>query len=207
MWCKHKQQQAKAAQAQADEQTSRRAEKTQAQAQAQERAATEEERTKHKHKREQKQKKKEGIVFINVLHTRKPTSDKEGKLRKVTEYDVLGSGTYVQSADANIVINRDKMAECPIERNTTCIDLPKIRGGTTGHVCDIYYDYKQRSLHDLEDHMAANPELEATRIPKENAEDKKGKSKFKRDTSSDVITESKHDFWFIIVRVVSLSHF
>lgn len=141
----------------------------------------------------QKQKKKEGIVFINVLHTRKPTSDKEGKLRKVTEYDILGSGTYVQSADANIVINRDKMAECPIERNTTCIDLPKIRGGTTGHVCDIYYDYKERALYDLEDHMLAHPELEATRITKED-DSGKGKGKFKRDTSDDVVKGNKHDF-------------
>ncbi len=116
----------------------------------------------------QKQKKKEGIVFINVMHTRKPSSDKDGKVRKVTEYDVLGSGTFVQSADCNIVINRDKMAECPILRNTTCVDLPKIRGGTTGHACDIYYDYKERTLHDLDDHMAANPELAATRLPVED---------------------------------------
>lgn len=102
----------------------------------------------------QKQKKKEGVVFINVLHTRKPNPDKDGNIRKVTEYDALGSGTFVQSADANIVINRDKMAEDPIERNTTCVDMPKIRGGVTGHVGDIYYDFKERQLHDKEDYFS-----------------------------------------------------
>jgi hypothetical protein len=102
----------------------------------------------------EKQKKKEGIVFINVLHTRKPSPDKEGKVRMVTEYDALGSGTFVQSADANIVINRDKSAEDAIDRNTTQVDLPKIRGGVTGKACDIYYDYKTRTLHDRDDYFS-----------------------------------------------------
>ena len=132
----------------------------------------------------QKQKKKEGIVFINVLHTRKPTPDKEGNIRKVTEYDALGSGTFVQSADANIVINRDKMSECPIDRNTTCIDVPKIRGGTTGHACDIYYDYKERQLYDLIDHMIENPELEDTRVIKEDEDTSSGFSKKKKSNKA-----------------------
>ena len=101
----------------------------------------------------EKRRKKDGLIFINVLHTRKPLPDKEGNIRKVTEYDALGSGTFVQSADANIVINRNKMAEDPIERNTTCIDLPKIRGGSTGHAGDIYYEYTTRTLHDSIDYF------------------------------------------------------
>jgi hypothetical protein len=112
----------------------------------------------------QKQKKKDGIVFINVLHTRKPSPDKDGNIREVTEYDALGSGTFVQSADANIVINRNKMAECPVERNTTHISVPKVRGGVTGHGGDIYYDYKERALHDLKDHMESHPEIEDSRV-------------------------------------------
>ncbi len=140
----------------------------------------------------QKQKKKEGLVFINVLHTRKPSPDKDGNLRKVTEYEVLGSGSFVQSADANIVINRNKMSKCPIVRNTTCIDIPKIRGGTTGHAGDIYYDYKERVLYDLIDHLAEHPELEATRVDESSGETK---STFGNKTKEDkVIAGGKHDF-------------
>lgn len=101
----------------------------------------------------EKRMKKEGVIFLNVLHTRKPMPDKDGNVRKVTEYDALGSSSFVQSADANIVINRDKMASCEIDRNSTCIDLPKCRGGITGHVGDIYYDYSTRTFHDKEDYF------------------------------------------------------
>lgn len=102
----------------------------------------------------QKMKKKEGWVFINVLHTRKPPTPKDGELRKVTEYDALGSGTFVQSADINIVLNRNKMAECPIERNTTIVDMPKCRGGTTGEAQKLYYDSDTRQQYDLDEYFS-----------------------------------------------------
>lgn len=102
----------------------------------------------------QKLLKKDGIVFLNVLHTRKPPTDKEGKVRRVTEYDALGSGTFVQSADINIVLNRDKMASDPIERNTTYLDMPKCRGGLTGQACKLYYDHETRQQYDLDDYLA-----------------------------------------------------
>lgn len=95
--------------------------------------------------------KKNGIVFVNILHTRKPPSDKDGKQRKVNEYDVLGSGTSIQSADINIVINRDKMSNDPIERNTTYVDMPKCRGGVTGEICQLYYDHETRQQYDKQD--------------------------------------------------------
>ena len=72
-------------------------------------------------------KKERWVHFINILHTRKPPTDKDGKVRFVTEYEVLGSGTFVQSSDANIILNRDKMAASVIDRNTTIIDIPKWR--------------------------------------------------------------------------------
>lgn len=99
----------------------------------------------------QKMLKKEGVVFINVLHTRKPPQDKDGKVRQVTEYDVLGSGSFVQSADINIVLNRNKMATDPIERNTTIVSMPKCRGGTTGIACELYYDPETRQQYDKQD--------------------------------------------------------
>lgn len=101
----------------------------------------------------EKLQKKNGIVFINVLHTRKPPTDKDGKVRKVTEYDALGSSTFVQSADINIVLNRDKMASDPVVRNTTEVDMPKCRGGITGHVCNLYYDAETRQQYDKEDYF------------------------------------------------------
>jgi archaellum biogenesis ATPase FlaH len=102
----------------------------------------------------EKMMKKEGVVFINVLHTRKPSSSKDGEIRKVTEYDVLGSGTFVQSADINIVLNRNKMAECLIEKNTTIVDMPKCRGGSTGEICSLYYDPETRQQYDFDDYFA-----------------------------------------------------
>jgi DNA primase len=96
----------------------------------------------------QKQQKKEGWKILNVLHTRKPTTNKDGKLNFVTEYDALGSSTFVQSADFNWVLNRDKMAEDPIERNTMYLSAPKVRGGTTGLVLELYYDVATRQHHD-----------------------------------------------------------
>lgn len=105
----------------------------------------------------QKQKKKDGLVFINILHTRKPPVDKEGKTRDVTEYDALGSGSFVQSADINIVLNRDKMSDDSLVRNTTKVDVPKLRGGDTGHICDLIYDNKTRQQYDSDEFFKNSP--------------------------------------------------
>lgn len=105
----------------------------------------------------EKQMKKEGVVFINILHTRKPSSDKGGEdtFKRVNEYDILGSGTIPQSADINLVLNRNKMASDPIERNTTYVDLPKCRGGSTGtDICKLYYDPTTRQQYDYDDWLA-----------------------------------------------------
>lgn len=103
----------------------------------------------------QKMMKKDGIVFVNVLHTRKPPSSKDGDFRKVSEYEVLGSGSFIQSSDINIVLNRNKMAEDPIERNTTIVDMPKCRGGVTGEACKLYYDQETRQQYDLNDYFSS----------------------------------------------------
>lgn len=112
--------------------------------------------------------KKEGIIFLNVLHTRKPQQDKDGKFKKSTEYDALGSGTFVQSADTNWVVNRNKMAACPVERNTTVLDMPKCRGGTTGHAADLIYDPESRTQMDSEAYFAVKGKPRA--IEEENDE-------------------------------------
>lgn len=101
----------------------------------------------------EKQMKKEGLVFINILHTRKPMPNKDGTIRPVTEYDALGSSSFVQSADINIVLNRNKMADDDMERNTMTVEAPKLRGGKTGHICDLIYDPATRQQYDKQDFM------------------------------------------------------
>ena len=104
----------------------------------------------------QKQMKKEGVVFLNLLHTRKPSNEKgDDGFKRVSEYDILGSGTIPQSADINIVLNRNKMAEDNVERNTTYVDIPKCRGGLTGtDICKLYYDPMTRKQYDLDDWLS-----------------------------------------------------
>ena len=102
---------------------------------------------------------KNGVTICNVLHTRKPGQNADGKMRKVTEFEALGTGAFVQSAAYNIVINRDKLAEDPIVKNTTEVDLPKCRGGKTGSAGEWYYDFMTMTCHDKEDYLKNNPEL------------------------------------------------
>ena len=62
---------------------------------------------------------KRGLRLINVLRTRRPPKNKDGKPAPISEYDAYGSGTFVQSAAINILLERDKEAEDQVERNTT----------------------------------------------------------------------------------------
>lgn len=114
----------------------------------------------------QKQMKKEGAIFVNVLHTTKNAASPEmvskkqddvkddTKFKRVSEYDILGSGTIPQSADINIVLNRNKMATDPIVKNTTYVDMPKCRGGLTGgDICKLYYDPLTRKQYDLNEYL------------------------------------------------------
>lgn len=107
----------------------------------------------------EKQMKKEGVVFINVCHTRKDSVgntkqfDQNGEetFKRVDEYDIHGTSSIPQSADYNIVLNRNKNASDDIEKNTTYIDLPKARGGITSHnVLELYYDPLTRQQVDRE---------------------------------------------------------
>ncbi len=104
------------------------------------------------------------VNIVNVMHTRKIDKDKDGNPRKATEYDCLGSSTFVQSAHINIVVNRNKMSSCPVERNTTEVDLPKCRRGTTGEAGKWYYDVDTRQSYDLDEYFSGrkiNPEFDS----------------------------------------------
>lgn len=102
---------------------------------------------------------KNGVTFINVLHTRKPANTQDGGERKVTEYDALGTGSFVQSAAYNIVLNRDKLAQDELVKNSTVVDLPKCRGGKTGPAGVWYYDFPTVTCYDYDDYLQNNPDL------------------------------------------------
>jgi archaellum biogenesis ATPase FlaH len=103
---------------------------------------------------------KNGVTIFNVLHTRKLEPSKNGVPRKCSEYDALGSSIFVQKAAGNFVINRNK--ECPdediIERNTTYVDVPKMRQGETGQGGAWYYDPDTRQCYDRDKFFLDNPD-------------------------------------------------
>jgi len=110
---------------------------------------------------------KSGVNIVNVLHTRKPDRDKDGKLRRTTEYDALGTGSFVQSAHINIIINRDKMELNEVEKNSTYVDMPKCRRGTTGDAGVWYYDGATRQCYDREDFFNQSRSVNPNYVPPE----------------------------------------
>ena len=63
----------------------------------------------------------------------------------------MGSSTIIKSASANIILKRNKLAEDPIDRNTTEIFVPKNRiCGLTGPAGATYYDNETHTLHNKE---------------------------------------------------------
>lgn len=100
---------------------------------------------------------KKGVRLINVLHTRKPPKSKDGKSVPISEYDAYGSSTFVQSAAINILLERDKEAESPMEKNTTYVRMPKCRGGVTGACGEWYYDFNTRQCFDRDEYIADLP--------------------------------------------------
>lgn len=109
------------------------------------------------HMKFQKSLVKSGVTIVNVLHTNKSGLPTGGMPTMRTEYDALGSSTFVQSAAINIVLNRNKMADNPIERNTTYVSMPKCRDGLTGFAGAWYYDIKTRRSYDRNDYFESHP--------------------------------------------------
>lgn len=102
---------------------------------------------------------KKGATIINVLHTTKPKRDSNGKMIPITEYDAYGSSTFVQSAAINILIDRDKMTDDVIEKNTTRVRMPKCREGHTGDAGEWFYDVMTRKVYDRNVYFRDNPHL------------------------------------------------
>ena len=103
--------------------------------------------------------KETGTSIINVCHTRKsPTGDKDkSRGAEISDSDIIGSSTLVKSASVVIGLLRDKMAEDPVERNTTKLRILKSRhSGQTGEAGNLYYDAQEHKLIDLEEYQRGN---------------------------------------------------
>lgn len=102
-----------------------------------------------------------GVLIFNVCHTRKSVSGEKALSRggQISEEMVEGSSTIIKSAKINILFNRDKLAEDPIVKNTTTIEMTKNRdNGSTGRVVEVFYDNMTHRLYDLEDYKLKHPE-------------------------------------------------
>ena len=76
--------------------------------------------------------------IIIVSHLRKPA---RYDAHNVNEYDMKGSGSINQIAYNTILLSRDKLSDCDINRNTTKIQLVKCRRtGATGLAGYIHYN-------------------------------------------------------------------
>jgi hypothetical protein len=94
------------------------------------------------------------VTFINIAHTRKSGQGQKAHSEggRITEEDIKGSSQISATATLNIIISRNKMAECEIEKNTTYISIPKNRtvGRTGEDVGKIYYSREHHTLFDFD---------------------------------------------------------
>lgn len=102
--------------------------------------------------------KSHNIIMIYVNHTRKTRS---GENAADDESTIHGSSSIIKSASVNIMLKRDKMAECPYTRNKTEILVHKNRVyGITGSAGAVYYDNETHTLHNYDMWMREHGLLE-----------------------------------------------
>jgi hypothetical protein len=101
--------------------------------------------------------KSHGVLFININHVRKSQGggQQNSSGAMISEEDFQGSSTIFKSASLNILLVRDKMAEDPIERNTTKAYISKNRmNGITGPAGEYYYENSEKKMYHKADWMA-----------------------------------------------------
>lgn len=107
--------------------------------------------------------KSHNMSFININHVRKSGNGGQQNSNggMISEEDFAGSSTIFKSAAINILLVRDKMAEDPIERNTTKAFFSKNRdNGMTGPAGEFYYDNDTHKVWDKQEWIAAQPAVE-----------------------------------------------
>lgn len=101
------------------------------------------------------------VCFLNIQHIRKSSNNKDSASigGMITEESFHGSSSIFKSAHANILCTRNKMAEDPVERNTTKVSVSKCRwSGFTGMAGSWYYDNQTHTLHDLDEFFSKKSE-------------------------------------------------
>jgi hypothetical protein len=107
--------------------------------------------------------KSHNISFININHVRKSGGGGQQNSNggMISEEDFAGSSTIFKSAALNILLVRNKMAEDPIERNTTRAFISKNRdNGVTGPAGEFFYDNEDHTLYEKEEWLAKQPTTE-----------------------------------------------
>ena len=100
-------------------------------------------------------------IIIQVAHVRKAGSGQKSASEgaKLTEEQLIGSGTQYRSAGINLALVRDKNAEDETVRNTTEVYLLKSRDtGITGKIMELYYDIDTHSLDDKDEYFKKRAE-------------------------------------------------
>lgn len=102
-------------------------------------------------------KKSHDVTFLNVLHVRDEPSNSESskdRIRFIKESDVHGSSSQVKSADANVLMSRNKYSDDQMVKNTTEVWVPKCRwSGQTGRGGYWYYDNETHQMHDRDEYV------------------------------------------------------
>jgi hypothetical protein len=107
--------------------------------------------------------KSHNMTFININHVRKSGNGGQQNSNggMISEEDFAGSSTIFKSAAINILLVRDKMAEDPIERNTTKAFFSKNRdNGMTGPAGEFYYDNSTHKVYNKVEWLAAQPAVD-----------------------------------------------
>ena len=105
-----------------------------------------------------------GVCIININHTRKAGNTKESGStgNMISEEDIQGTSTIYKSAKINILLQRNKLADNALERNTTYVYLSKNRDtGVTGPAGKIIYDNESHTLYDEDTFRSLHPNLYA----------------------------------------------
>lgn len=106
--------------------------------------------------------KSDNVIIININHVRKNSGGQQANSTgaELFEEDFQGSSAIFKSGSLNILMMRNKEAECEIERNTTRSKVTKCRwtGRTSPKVCETYYDIETHTLIDLKKYMKMHPQ-------------------------------------------------
>lgn len=95
------------------------------------------------------------LTIIVVAHTRKRDTSNQ-----ITEQDIIGSSILSKSSAQTISLERNKLEECPIKRNTTTVTVQKNRPHqVTGVAQKLYFDIRTGELSDFGVWKDNNPHM------------------------------------------------